>query len=310
MAFVHRIAALDGSADLRSVALRVLRTFTSLVLVVSAFSTVASAQSLQRLTVTQLTLAADTARPHIEIPFHLIVTAHVRERVSELDNLDLPILAELELLGDEHVLVAQSGGTTYRETITVVAHHSGAITIAPVTLDATDARNGKNFRYSSNSLTLHVLGPGAAIAAASDAWQGLRALIAALLRLALTLAGVAGIILLIAVLIRRRPLPAPVVTLAPPVPVVRDPRAQLREALSALQHDRTRAGAMRARHIVRRMVGATDAETLADVLRRPLATDPQLRDLLRALERAGFTHDADLTAAIAAAVAQLERMTR
>jgi hypothetical protein len=67
---------------------------------------------------------------------------------------------------------------------------------------------------------------------------------------------------------------------------------------------------MRARHIVLRMVGATDAETLADVLRRPLASDLQLRDLLRALERAGFTHNADLTAATAAAIAQLERMTR
>ena len=269
-----------------------------------------AAQSLQRLTVTQLTLSADTTTPRIEVPFHLIVTAHVRERISELDNLDLPILAELELLGDEHVLVTQNGGTTYRETITVVAHHSGAITIAPVTLDATDARSSKNFRYSSNSLTLHVQGPAAAIAAASDAWQGLRSLLAALLRLVLIIAGFAGIVVLAAALIRRRRPAAPVVTLAPPVPVERDPRAQLREALAALQQDSTRAGAIRARHIARRMVGATDAETLADVLRRPRASDPQLRDLLRALERAGFTHDADLTAAVAAAIAQLERMTR
>jgi hypothetical protein len=285
---------------------------SALILALVAFATGGpiDAQSLQRLTVTQLTLSADTATPKIEIPFHLIVTAHVRERISELDNLDLPILAELELLGSERTTVASRGGTTYRETITVVAHHSGAITIAPVTLDATDARNGRNFRYSSNALTLHVQGPGTAIVAASDAWQGLRALLGAVLRLALILVGVAGIILLIAVLIRRRPLPAPVVTLAPPVPVVRDPGAQLREALGELERDRTRAGAMRARHIVRRMVGATDAETLADVLRRPLASDLQLRDLLRALERAGFTHNADLTAAIAAAIAQLERMTR
>ncbi|HTV94136.1 MAG TPA: hypothetical protein VMG98_15635 [Verrucomicrobiae bacterium] len=309
MAFVGRFA-LDGSAGLRPVAHRALRAFTSIVLVLAAFSTIAGAQSLQRLTVTQLTLTADTMTPHIEVPFHLIVTAHVRERISELDNLDLPILAELELLGDEHVLVTQRGGTTYRETITVVAHHSGAITIAPVTLDATNALNGKNYRYSSNSLTLHVLGPAAAIAAAGDAWQGLRSLLSALLRLALILAGLAGTILLVAVLIRRRPPPVPVVTLAPAVPVARDPRATLREALAALQRDHSRAGAMRARHVVRRMVGATDAETLADVLRRPLAGDRQLRDLLRALERAGFTYDADLPAALAAALTQLERMTR
>jgi hypothetical protein len=268
------------------------------------------AQSLQRLTVTQLTLSADTTTPHIEVPFHLIVTARVRERITELDNLDLPILAELELLGSERTTVASRGGSTYREIITVVAHHSGAITIAPVTLDATDARNGKNFRYSSNSLTLHVAGPEAAIAAAGDAWQGLRTLLSALVRLALILAGLVGIVFLVATLVRRRPAPLPVVTLAPPTPVVRDSQTSLREALTVLQRDRTRAGAMRARHIVRAMVGATDAETLADVLRRPLATDPEVRNLLRALERAGFTHDADVPPAVAAAVAQLERMTR
>jgi hypothetical protein len=268
------------------------------------------AQSLQRLTVTQLTLAADTTTPHIEVPFHLIVTAHVRERITELDNLDLPILAELELLGSERTTVASRGGSTYREIITVVAHHSGAITIAPVTLDATSAVSGKNFRYSSNSLTLHVAGPGAAIAAAGDAWQGLRALLSALLRLALILAGLVGIAFLVATLVRRRPAPLPVVTLAPPTPVVRDPQTSLREALAILNRDRTRAGAMRARHIIRAMVGASDAETLADVLRRPLATDPEVRNLLRALERAGFTHDADVPAAVAAAIAQLERITR
>ena len=313
MAFVGRIGSLDGTADPRPVARRVLQTFIGAALVWPLLCGIANAQSLQRLTVTQLTLSADTTTPRIEVPFHLVVTAHVRERISELDNLDLPILAELELLGDEHVLVPQSGGTTYRETITVVAHHSGAITIAPVTLDATDARSGKNFRYSSNSLTLHVQGPAAAIAAAGDAWQGLRSLLSALLRLLLILAGFAGIVVLAAVLIRRRAPaapPPPVVTLAPPVPVARDPRAVFREALGALQHDRSRTGAMRARHIIRRMVGATDAETLADVLRRPSASDPQLRDLLNALERAGFTHQADLTAAVAAAIAQLERMTR
>jgi hypothetical protein len=268
------------------------------------------AQSLQRLTVTQLTLSADTATPHIEVPFHLVVTAHVRERISELDNLDLPILAELELLGSERTTVASRSGSTYRETITVVAHHSGAITIAPVTLDATDARTGKNLRYSSNSLTLHVAGPAAVISAAGSAWEGLQALLAALLRLVLILAGIAGIVLLVVALIRRRPTRPPVVTLPPPTPVVRDPRTQLRQALAVLQNDRTRAGAMQTRHIVRAMVGATDAETLADVLRRPLATDPEMRSLLRALERAGFTHDADLTLAVAASIAQLERMTR
>ena len=308
MAFIGRA----GSADLRSVTHPVLRTFTSIVLVAlvaTLFITTARGQSLQRLTITQLTLASDTTTPHLEVPFHLVVTAHVRERISELDNLDLPILAELELLGDEHTLVPQGGGTTYRETITVVAHHSGAITIAPVTLDAIDARDGKAKRYSSNSLTVHVAGLSA-VAVTVDAWQGIRAFFAGLVKLVLLLVGIGAVIFVIAALIRRRPPPAPLVTLAPAIPVVRDPKAALREALATLRREPTRAGAMRARSIVRRMVGASDAETLADVLRRPLAADPSLRDLLRALERAGFTHDADLGVAVAAAIAQLEHMTR
>jgi hypothetical protein len=306
--------AFDGSVGLKPIAHPVLRTFIRIVriaLLCAAFCSVASAQSLQRLNVTQLTLAADTSTPQIEVPFHLIVTARVRERISELDNLDLPILSELELLGDEHMVTAARGGSTYRETITVVAHHSGTITIAPVTLDAIDARNGKPTRFSSNPLVLHVAGPSAAVVATVNAWQAIGSLFAALLRVLLWVLGIGVVLFIFAALIRRRPAqtPSPVVTLAPPKPVIVDPREQLREALAGLQRDRTRAGAMRARHIVRRMVGATDAETLADVLRRPLATDRDIRDLLRALERAGFTYDADLGVAIAAAIAQMERMT-
>ncbi|HUA09769.1 MAG TPA: hypothetical protein VMA98_10925 [Candidatus Acidoferrales bacterium] len=270
----------------------------------------ASAETLARLTVTQLTLAADTSTPHVEVPFHLIVTAHVRERVTEFDNVNLPILAELELLGDEHTLVAQSGGTTYRETITVVAHHSGAITIAPVTFDAIDALDGKAKRYFSNALTLHV--SGLALAAPSvDIWGPMRAFAFVALRAILLLAGIGALLFVVGVLLRRRPSPPPpVVTLAPATPILRDPKSQLREAYQALRTEPTRAGAMRARHLVRRMVGATDAETLGDVLRRPLAADPQLRNLLRALERAGFTHEADLAVAIAAATAQLEHLSQ
>ena len=283
----------------------------ALALVLVASVAQAGAQSLQRLTVTQLTLAADTSTPAIEVPFHLIITARVRERISELDNLTLPILAELELRGDEHTMVASRNGSTYRETITVVAHHSGTITIAPVTLDAYDARNGKPTRFSSNSLVLHVAGPSAAVVARVDAWHNLWSVLIVLVRALLWLLGIGVVLFIFTALVRRRPAraPAAVVTLAPAKPVIIDPKAQLRQALEALRGSRTRAGAMRARSIVRRMVGATDAETLADVLHRPLAADRDMRDVLRALERAGFTHDADLGVAIAAAIARLERMT-
>ena len=45
------------------------------------------------------------------MPFHLIVTLRVRERVTRIDNLELPLLAELELLGDERE--TQSGSARH-----------------------------------------------------------------------------------------------------------------------------------------------------------------------------------------------------
>jgi len=287
-----------------------IRALTLLVVTAAGLSARAPAQSLQRLTVTQLTLTADTTTPRMEVPFHLIVTAHVREHISELDNVDLPILAELELLGDEHTLSTTATGTTYRETITVVAHHTGRIAIAPVTLDAVDARDGKAKRYFSNRLTLQVSGLGLAAPSTWNAWDAFGTFLRVLVTVALAIVGFVGIGVLLAVFFRRRPAPEPVMTLPTPVPVTIDRGSLLVEAMAALRTEPTRAGAMRARSIVRRMVGATEAETLADVLRRPAASDHAVRNLLRALERAGFTHEADLRAAIAAATADLERMTR
>lgn len=301
------------SLRLRRFARPALRILTHLVWVSVVLVGVAHAETLQRLTVTQLTLSSDTATPHVETPFHLVITAHVRERVGEIDNLVLPILAELELLGDEHTVTTTVNGTTYRETITVIAHTSGEIHIMPVTLDAIDARNGKAMRYFSNALTINVGGLSPASAGA-DLLGALRTFVVVLFKLILFLAGVAALVLVVVLLLRRRrmpePEPEPIITLAPPTPVQRDPRALLHDALAALRGDPTRTGAMRARHLVRQMVGASDTETLADVLSRPSASDPEVQNALRALERAGFTHDTDLGPAIAAAAAQLERMTR
>jgi hypothetical protein len=287
-----------------------IRALTLVLAAIAALSARSAAQSLQRLTVTQLTLSADTAFPRVEQPFHLIITAHVRERVTEIDNVDLPILAELELLGDEHAVTAGANGTTYRETIAVVAHHSGGILISPVTLDAIDARDGKGKRYFSNALTLHVSGAGLTVPSGSSVWDALGTFARAVATIVLVILGFIGIGILLAAFFRGRPAPAPAVTLPPPAPVRNDPRAMLVEALAAIRSDPTRAGAMRARASVRRMVGATEAETLSDVLQRPAATDREVRNLLRALERAAFTYDSDLSAAVAAATSELERATR
>jgi hypothetical protein len=273
------------------------------VVLTSTFAPV-RAQTLQRLHVTQLVLGADTSRPKLEVPFHLTVTAHVREQLSSLDNLDLPILAELELLGDEHSLSTSRAGTDYREVITVVAHHTGSITIAPATLDAIDARNGKPTRFSSNPLTL-VVGGGSLEPTADAGDLARRALRWVLIGVALA----AVIVVAVAIVRRPRPAKVEVITLPSPTPVTvapRDARAILGDALTTLRAERTRATAMRVRHAIRSLVGASDTETLADALRRPKAKERGMSEVLTTLERAAFTYEADLAAAIGRAIAAIE----
>ena len=278
-------------------------------LAIASVTGFASAQSLQRLTVSTFTLSADTQTPKVEVPFRLIVTAHVRQRVGELQNLDLPILAELELLGDERRVVSDRNGTTYRETIEVVAHHAGEIHIAPATLDVVDARDGHSKRYFSNDLTLKVA------ATPEQTLRQIREFFGALLAIALrVLVIVVGVVCALAVfvlLFRRRPRPV-VQPDPPPVarPVIaRDPKDDLRDALATLRASPTRATVMRVRTLVRGLVGANDKETLADVLARPDASDPAMRDLLRRIERAAFTYDEDLSEAIDSVLISLEQMT-
>ena len=270
----------------------------------------ASAQGLARLTVLSFTLASDTNVPRIEVPFHLIVTLRVRERVSQIANINLPMLAQLELLGDERETVTGPRGTQYRETITVVAHQAGGIAIAPATLQAIDARDGKPKEWYTNGLTLHV--GGAAPHVLRDALQLVRAIALALFWVLLWLVGIGCIVLAAVLLFRRRRRPA-VATYAPPpapppTPIIeRSRREQAEDALAVLRTERSRPAAVAVRSAIWRMVGASDGETLGDVLRRPESHDEIMRQLLIALERSAFTYDDDLPRAIDDACSALER---
>ena len=105
------------------------RTLASLALLAATLAgmTSARAQALQRLTVQSFVLAADTAAPRADVPFRLVLTLRVRERVAEIQNLDLPMLSQLDLLGDERETATTPSGTQYRETVTVVAHTDRAM---------------------------------------------------------------------------------------------------------------------------------------------------------------------------------------
>ena len=270
----------------------------------------AQAQSLQRVTVNGFTLTSSAASPHVDVPFTLVVTLRVRERIAEVQNIDLPILAQLELLGDERETTSGRGGTQYRETISVVAHDAGPMTIAPATLEAIDARDGKPKEWYTNGLSLRVVGSSsAALRAGSHAlFDALRATLWFLLWILIWLVGIAAIVLIVFALARRRPrVPAPVPVPTEPPPRVVTPAQRVADALAVLRAERTRAAAVTVRNAIWQMTGASDGETLGDVLARPAAREPGMRALLIALERSAFTYDADLAAAIDDACAALGR---
>jgi hypothetical protein len=269
------------------------------------------AQTLARLTVESFVLSADTLQPQVDVPFHVIVTLHVRESVSEITNLQLPMLAQLDLLGDERQTLSGPRGTQYREVVTVVAHADGRIMIAPATLQAIDARDGKPKQWFTNDLPLAVHSSATRIA--NGVAVGLLAQIARFFAALIWLGLLVGAAVLAIFLIRRRPpvpAPAPVPVSYQQVPLLSEAerrRHQIEDALLVLRAERTRSAAVRVRAAVWRVIGAPEGETLGDVLRRPGCNEGPLRDLLVALERSAFTYDEDLRGAVDDACAALER---
>ena len=267
------------------------------------------AQSLQQLTVRSFALSADTAAPRVDVPFTLIVTLRVRERVARIDNLELPLLAELELLGDERRLQSDSNGTVYRETIAVVAHRGGTLDIGSALLQAIDARDHRAKQYATNRLRLVVSGTAATFAPSGDT---VRDVWLTALRVLLWFVGIACAVFVLVLLFRRRrepPVTLRAAVYAEPQPPIRirSTRAELLDALSVLRVEPTRANAIAVRTLVWRLVGADEGTTLADALQRTAAAPETTHRLLRALERAAFTYDADVPAAVAGACAALER---
>jgi hypothetical protein len=271
-----------------------------LAVVAAALSCVhqASAQSLERVTVTSFSLESDDPTPRVDSRFHLVITLGIAQRIDDVENLQLPDLAALEVLGDERGLSSAPQGSLYREVLTVQAHGSGTITIAPATFDGIDERDGKAKQWSTNSVVIHVVG------SPSSAGPALRVLLGRIL-----LATGVGVIVLGALMLPVLRRPPPVIAPPPPAPEpppVGTPRDRLKEALALVRDDRTRAGVMRARAILHAMVGAVHGETLDDVMLRAKRAHPELMEVLPAIERAAFTYDEDFERARALAERVLE----
>ena len=263
---------------------------------------IGSAQSLPRLEVERFTMSARPASPTIGRAFALTILLTVRGNVRRIDNVTLPILSQLELRGDERSIQHANGESIYRETLTVRAARTGAIRLAPATLDAIDARTGQAEQYSSNSLTIVVR--GGALQPFATVGSAVGNLVPILDRIAYVLGALVAVVLLAAAIRslrrrRRRPEPALVPAAIVEPPVVEQTREErLRDAALVLRAEPTRAVARSVRIAVRSLVGATASETLSDVLARLSERDRDLSPLLRALERAAFTTDDDLQNAI------------
>jgi hypothetical protein len=211
----------------------------------------------------------------------------------------LPSFSSAEELGDERVLSSGPQGTVYRETLRLVAHARGPLTIGSAYFDAIDARDGKPKRFISNDLRLQVEG-GPLL----DVWGTLLAIVRTLIELIL----LAAAIFVVISVFRRRPAPKvePGPIVSQPVVVPPSPHDVLRERLEDLRVRRDRGSVLRVRAALWNMLGARDGETLADVLRRPQAHESRTRSLLLLVERAAFIEDERLHEAIDAVLSERE----
>ena len=219
--------------------------------------------------------------------FRLTIVAHVDERILELDNVTLPDLSGLDVLGDERRCSASARGSDCVETIDVSPTVAGDRTIAAAVMDAVDARNGKPSRFASNTIALHV----------ADAPPHLPALIGeafwAVVLAALPLVSAAFVLyVLFRNFGRRRPVAPPetAAPLAAPTPAIAlDEEARLRALVAALAAEPSRERALAVRACLRERVGARSDETLADIARRYRnGSHARVLAALAAIERASF----------------------
>jgi hypothetical protein len=256
--------------------------------------------------VRSFTMSVDRASVAVGEPFHLTISAHVDERVLQIDNLTLPDLSGFESLGDERRCTASSSGSDCVEIVTLDATIPGQRTIAGATLDAIDGRNGKPSRFTSDAVTIDVTGgPADPLTGLVTGFLfgALRALIVFILICIAIGALVWGYS------VRRRtatPAPAAPAPAATPPPPPPDPDARFRALVAELANAPTRANALRVRHELRAAMNAREEETYADLSRRH-AGSPRDLGALGAVERAAFCEDERVESAVREALPFLNR---
>jgi hypothetical protein len=256
----------------------------------------AGAQSLRLLHVEALGMRADHTHVRVGEIFHLAIHVRVAENVSALDELVIPDVGRLQLLGDERHTTHAAHATDVVETLTLDATETGRYTFAPAYLDAIDPHDLRPKRYSANhGITVVVASP--AVVARRDPWAIGRSLASAVA--VVVIGAVLGLALLGRIRPRRERSPVPDVALywknappaPPPPPPPATPRERVAEALRAYRRSPGRVALEKLRAALFEAAGATPGATLRDALRtlRHAANeDPVLSDALRAAEDAAF----------------------
>jgi len=242
-----------------------------------------------------MTLTADTLAPRAGEPFNVSLSIGLAERVERLENVYLPTFSGVDELGDERQIARTRSGTTYRETLRLVAPRAGQITVGSAYLDAIDGRDGKPKRFISNTLQFATNGAAAETETVP----------VAVLFLLLAAALVAAFVVL-----RFRRNDVPRTGAFPQQPVVRLTAPTAREiaarALQRVDAERSRAAVMEARSALWNVAGGHAGETLEDLLGRNGVAHGGMRRLLSAVECAAFIDDARLSEAIQSIVNEKE----
>jgi hypothetical protein len=276
--------------------------FGAIALDFANYHTPLRAQALQRLHVRSFAMSTDNSNPQVGQTVHLTITAHLDEQLSELDNVTLPNLTGFDVQGDERTCSSSLRGTDYTENVVMVPNAPGNVTVPSATLVAVDATDGKPNRFATNSL--HFVIGEATVPHFAVGGEFLLELFWNMVKAFVILGALAlGAFFAIRYLARPRtpkapslqPAFAPAVPAAP-APPVEDFWSQYRKLVDALTAEPDRPRALAVRHALRYALGAHEKETLADLVRRNAAGDhPQTIAALRAIERACFCEDAEVT---------------
>ena len=266
--------------------------------------------ALRKLHVDALSMRADRTRLQVGEVFHLAIHARVREPIVALDELVVPDVGTMQLLGDERHVTSTPGGADVVETLTLEPTQSGTFTFAGAYVDAIDARTGKPSRFSSNSVRVVVEKPGVTF---DGPWTASASFVATTVVGTIVVGGFIVLVIggLLFALVRARPKPAP------PNPVPQAPasagpprtaRDEVAEALRAFGAAPEHASLMRLRTALFAAAGAGPGATLSDAT--AATQDERLRAALVAAEHAAFGPAATRERSAAELVEESERWLR